>query len=64
MSRDSRDASRDANELQHDSERQNANTGEGSGSALAAMLKKRREGENHPDDEAGDGARPQNGRTK
>jgi hypothetical protein len=27
------------------------NTGEGSGSAMAAMLKKRREGENHPDDE-------------
>ena len=64
MSRDSRDASRDANEMQRNSERQNANTGEGSQSAMAAMLKKRREGENHPDDEGADAAGPQNGRTK
>ncbi len=32
------------------SPQQNTNSGEGSDSALAAMLKKRREGENHPDD--------------
>lgn len=31
-------------------QQRNTNTGEGSGTALAAMLKKRREGENHPED--------------
>lgn len=35
---------------------QNTKSGEGSGSALAAMLKKRREGENHPDDQPDRGA--------
>jgi hypothetical protein len=35
-------------------QQQNPSTGQGSGSALAAMLRKRREGENHVEDDHGD----------
>ena len=39
-------------QTQQQTQQQSANSGQGSGSALAAMLKKRREGENHPDEAA------------
>jgi len=48
-----RDARKSPGEpVEQQTQQQNANSGEGSGSALAAMLKKRREGENHPDEAA------------
>ncbi|HMA09059.1 MAG TPA: hypothetical protein VKP68_14395 [Ramlibacter sp.] len=49
----SRNARTDTGEPQEQQKQQGgARSGVGSGSALAAMLKKRREGENHPDEEA------------
>ena len=39
-------------QTQQQTQQRSANSGQGSGSALAAMLKKRREGENHPDEAA------------
>ena len=41
---------------QQQTQQQNTISGEGSGSALAAMLKKRREGENHLDEQPENGA--------
>ena len=49
----SRNARTDTGDPQEQQTQQGrAKSGEGSGSALAAMLKKRREGENHPDEES------------
>lgn len=55
MSSDRRDENLATSDLQEQQRQQHGNaqpakTGEGSGSAMTAMLKKRRQGENHPDD--------------
>ena len=47
-----REARKDPGAQTQQQTQQSANSGQGSGSALAAMLKKRREGENHPDEAA------------